>query len=96
VWAQIFADVLGRKIVVPAGSEFGAKGAAIVAGVGLGVFESYEAGVDATVEIVREYEPDRNKTTVYDDFFAIYREQREAAINSWDKLQAATRRASAL
>ena len=96
VWAQIFADVLGRRIVVPAGSEFGAKGAAIVAGVGLGVFESYEAGVDATVEIVREYEPDRSKTDVYDDFFGIYRELREATINSWDKLQAATRRAAAL
>jgi sugar (pentulose or hexulose) kinase len=96
VWAQIFADVLGRRIVVPAGSEFGAKGAAIVAGVGLGVFDSYEAGVDATVEIVREYEPDRTKTAVYDDFFGIYRELREATINSWDKLQAATRRAAAL
>ena len=96
VWAQIFADVLGRRIVVPAGSEFGAKGAAIVAGVGLGVFDSYEAGVDATVEIVREYEPDRAKTAIYDDFFGIYRELREATINSWDKLQAATRRAAAL
>ena len=85
VWAQIFADVLGRRIVVPAGSEFGAKGAAIVAEVGLGVFESYEAGVDATVEIVREYEPDRSKTDVYDDFSGIYRELREATINSWDK-----------
>ena len=70
--------------------------AAMVAGVGLGVFESYEAGVDATVEIVREYEPDRSKTDVYDDFFGIYRELREATINSWDKLQAATRRAAAL
>ena len=78
VWAQIFADVLGRRIVVPAGSEFGAKGAAIVAGVGLGVFDSYEAGVDATVEIVREYEPDRAKTAIYDDFFGIYKEYRLA------------------
>ena len=96
VWAQIFADVLGRKVVVPAGSEFGAKGAAIVAGVGLGVFDSYEAGVDATVEIVREYEPDRNKTAVYDDFFGVYREIRQAVQGSWDKLSAATRKAAAL
>ena len=96
VWAQIFADVLGRQVVVPAGTEFGAKGAAIVAGVGLGVFDSYEAGVDATVEIVREYEPDRAKTAVYDDFFAVYRDLRLSTINSWDKLQAATRKAAAL
>ena len=69
VWSQIFADVLGRRIIIPAGTEFGAKGAAIVGGVGLGVFDSYEAGVDATVNIVREYEPDRAKTDIYDDFF---------------------------
>jgi len=96
VWAQIFADVLGRRVVVPAGSEYGAKGAAIVAGVGLGLFDSYEAGVDATVEIVREYEPNSTNKAVYDDFFGIYRDLREATINSWDKLQAATRRAAAL
>jgi xylulokinase/L-xylulokinase len=52
--------------------------------------------VDATVEILREYEPNRTNTDVYDDFFAIYRELRESTVNSWDKLQAATRRASAL
>lgn len=82
VWAQVFADVLGRRIVVPAGSEFGAKGAAIVAGVGIGAFESYEAGVDATVEIVREYEPNRTNTDVYDDFFAVYKKLREATITT--------------
>jgi xylulokinase/L-xylulokinase len=45
---------------------------------------------------VREYEPDRAKTAIYDDFFGIYRELRVATLNSWDKLQAATRRAAAL
>jgi sugar (pentulose or hexulose) kinase len=95
VWAQIFADVLGRRIIIPAGTEFGAKGAAIVGGVGLGVFDSYEAGVDATVNIVREYEPDRAKTDIYDDFFGIYRDLRISTLSSWDKLQAATRKAAA-
>ncbi len=95
VWAQIFADVLGRRVIIPAGTEFGAKGAAIVGGVGLGLYDSYEAGVDATVTIVREYEPDTQKTAIYDDFFAVYRELRQSTLNSWDKLQAATRRAAA-
>jgi len=60
------------------------------------LFQGALADSLATVEIVREYEPDRSKTDVYDDFFGIYRELREATINSWDKLQAATRRAAAL
>lgn len=96
VWCQIFADVLGRRIVVPAGTEFGAKGAAIVAGVGLGAYDSYAAGTDATVNIVREYEPVRARTDIYDEFFAVYRDLRTATAQSWDALQSATRRATAL
>ena len=100
VWAQIFADVLGRRIVVPAGCRVRAKGAAIVAGVGLGVFESYEAGVDATGCgcWCASTNPTGRRPPVYDDFFGVYRELREATINSWDRLQAAEypRRAAAL
>ncbi|WP_166441993.1 FGGY-family carbohydrate kinase [Nakamurella flava] len=95
VWAQIFADVLGRRIIIPAGTEFGAKGAAIVAGVGAGIFSSYAEGADATVNIVREYEPDSRKTAIYDDFFGVYRSLRESTLSSWDALQAATRKAAA-
>lgn len=95
VWCQIFADVLGRKIVVPSGTEFGAKGAAIVAGVGLGLYESYAQGVDATVNIVREYEPDLAKTAVYSEFFEVYRDIHKSMMPIWDKLQKATRRAAA-
>jgi sugar (pentulose or hexulose) kinase len=96
VWAQIFADVLGRRVVVPAGSEYGAKGAALVAGVGLGLYDSYEAAADATVEIVREYEPNARNKEAYDDFFAVYRALRQATLDSWDNLQAATRRVAAM
>ena len=91
VWCQIFADVLGRTIIVPAGTEFGAKGAAIVAGVGAGVFSSYAEGADATVNIVRTYEPNLDNTKVYDRYFPIYRSIRTAMPPIWDELQAATR-----
>jgi sugar (pentulose or hexulose) kinase len=86
VWCQIFADVLGRRIVVPAGSEFGAKGAAIVAGVGAGVFASHKDGVERTVTIVREYEPNLDKTAVYDRYFELYRRTREALQPLWNDL----------
>jgi sugar (pentulose or hexulose) kinase len=96
VWSQIFADVLGRRIVIPAGAEFGAKGAAIVGGVGLGVYDSYEAGADATVTIAREYEPDPRHTGLYDEFFGVYQDLRAASVASWDRLQAALRKAAAV
>src|SRR5512143_3530908 len=36
LWCQIIADCLDAKVVVPEGSELGAKGAALLAGVGIG------------------------------------------------------------
>jgi sugar (pentulose or hexulose) kinase len=95
VWAQIFADVLGRKIVVPAGTEFGAKGAAIVAGLGVGEFKSYDEAAEQTVHIVREYEPNPENTAKYDPFFAVYRKIRKAMLDLdiWSDLAAAVRNA---
>lgn len=94
VWSQMFADVLGRKVAIPAGTEFGAKGAAIAAGVGAGAFGSYEEGVDATVTIAREHEPNPANTELYDEFFACYRALRESTMQHWDRIQAATRSAA--
>ena len=95
VWSQLFADVLGRRVVIPAGSEFGAKGAAISAGVGAGAYASYEEGVDATVNIVREHDPVEARTRLYDEFFGCYQEIRRTTEANWDRLQNATRQAAA-
>lgn len=94
VWSQIFADVLGRTVSIPAGTEFGAKGAAICAATGVGLFDSLEEGVAATVEPLRIYEPDPAKTALYDDLYDIYVRQRVATMDIWDDLQAFTRKAS--
>lgn len=96
VWCQIFADVLGRRIAVPAGTEFGAKGAAIVAGVGLGLYSDYADGVSRAVNVLREYEPDPRRTALYDGFFSVYRSLRHGSEQTWDELQALTREAAAL
>ncbi len=94
VWAQMFADVLGRTIIVPSGTEFGAKGAAIVAGIGSGEFESYHQAVQETVHMVREYTPDPEKTKVYDKFFPVYKKIRMAMFDIWPELAAAVRETS--
>ena len=44
-WAQMFADASGKRIDVPGGTEFGARGAAILAGVGVGAFPSFDAAM---------------------------------------------------
>jgi xylulokinase len=73
-WVQISADILGRPFVRPRITEAGALGAAIIAGVGSGVFPTYEAGVAAMVKLERTFEPDRRRQALYQGRFEKYRQ----------------------
>ena len=72
VWIQICADILGRPFVRPSIIEAGALGAAILAGVGSGVFLSLKAGVEAMVRLDRTFEPCPKKQRLYDERFVKY------------------------
>jgi xylulokinase len=72
-WIQICADILGRPFVRPKITEAGALGAAIIAGVGSGVFSSFEAGVEAMVRLERTFEPDPQQHKCYESRFERYR-----------------------
>lgn len=54
---QLFADVLGCVVEVPAGNEIGALGAALCAGVGLGIWPTLSAAQSATVRVARVFRP---------------------------------------
>lgn len=71
-WIQLSADILGRPFTRPKITEAGVLGAAIVAGVGSGVFPSLAAGVETMVAPERTFEPDPRKQRLYDDRFAHY------------------------
>jgi xylulokinase len=71
-WIQISADILGRPFVRPKFNEAGVLGAAILAGVGCGVFPSLEAGVDVMVQLDRSFEPEPQKHRLYNERFAKY------------------------
>ena len=53
--AQLFADVLGCAVEVPAGEEIGALGAALCAGVGAGVWPSLRAAQSEAVRVSRTF-----------------------------------------
>jgi xylulokinase len=57
-WIQASADILGVPITRPKITEAGALGAAIIAGVGCGVFSTYEDGVQAMVKMEHTFKPD--------------------------------------
>ena len=56
LWCQIKSDMTGKRLVTLKNKETACLGAAILAGVGAGVFESVEAACEA-IELGKIYEP---------------------------------------
>ncbi len=83
VWLQIFADVLQLPIEVTACEELGAMGAAMCAGVGIGLFSSFEEAVSRMVRLSRTVEPDPGKKGVYEEKYAAYRRCIDALQAVW-------------
>ncbi len=72
LWIQLSADILGRPFLRPRVTEAGVLGAAIVAGVGSGLFPSLAAGVETMVAIERTFEPNPRQQRLYEQRFALY------------------------
>jgi sugar (pentulose or hexulose) kinase len=64
-WMQLHADVCGIPVEVVSQAEPGAFGAALLAGVGAGIYESVSVAVDRLVAVGRRYEPDRERGALY-------------------------------
>ncbi len=71
-WLQIKADIIGKLLARPRFSEASALGAAILAGVGSGVYASAHEAIDALVQIDRVVEPDARRQRLYDEAFLRY------------------------
>jgi xylulokinase len=72
LWKQIEADVTGLPVVVTTCAEPATLGAAILAGVGSGLYESVDTAVDTAVEVSARYEPRSSVQAVYDDAYDRY------------------------
>jgi sugar (pentulose or hexulose) kinase len=73
-WSQMIADSTGCPVVVPAGAEFGAKGAALLAGVAIGWYKTVEEAVDKTAGVERRFWPDPGRKELYDRLYTVYRQ----------------------
>lgn len=73
-WNQMIADAAGVPVVVPGGaSEFGAKGAALLAGVGIGLYGSIDEAVRLTQSQGIRYDPQPAATALYAQRHEVYR-----------------------
>lgn len=86
VWTQIKADVTGKPIDTYASDTATTLGAAILAGVGVGVYKDFEEAVNKTVYIKRSFEPDMQKHEDYEKYYEIYLELYDKLKDTMKKL----------
>jgi xylulokinase len=73
LWRQILADVFDAEIALVNITEGAAYGAALLAGVGAGVYPSVEAACERTIQITDAVAPGE-QASVYDDYYRVYRD----------------------
>ena len=73
VWRQIQADVYGQGVETVLAEEGAAYGAALLAGVGSGVWPTVDAACDAVVRVARRTLPDEKAMRVLQESYLRYR-----------------------
>ena len=86
VWAQMFADVMQLPMEVPDGNEIGARGAALSAGIGVGIFSDYQDAIQQTVKVVRVHEPEKARGQDYLSRYGKFDQLITAMKEPWDNL----------
>ncbi len=86
VWSQIFADTIQVPMEVSDGNELGARGAALAAGVGAGIYRDYAEAVQQAVAVVRVHEPIATNTPLYLARYAEYERLINVMQTPWEEL----------
>ncbi len=73
LWMQIKADVTGKRIEVPSSDTATALGAAMLAGVGAGIYADDVHTANSLVRVRQSYEADPEHRDVYEKGYGIYR-----------------------
>ena len=86
VWSQMFADTIQVPMEISDGNEFGARGAALSAGIGAGIYNNYAEAVQEAVSIVRIHEPNPANTPFYLARYAEYQRLAKVMQAPWEAL----------
>ena len=91
-WRQITADVLGRQIMLPANGD-ASFGAAVVAGIGAGIFADVADAAARCCATVATHDPDPATHDRYSEFFDVYRDAQRHLVEVNHRLHELTSRA---
>lgn len=77
LWTQMICDLIGTPVEVPHGSQFGARGAALLAATAAGQFATINSASATVAGKGRLFEPDRASAARLAPALARYREARD-------------------
>jgi len=86
LWRQIQADIYGSEVVTVSVDEGPALGAALLAGVGSGVYGRVEEACDRAVTLATATKPNRQNTELYMEYYAVYRELYRVLEEEFDRV----------
>jgi L-xylulokinase len=86
VWSQMFADTIQVPMEISDGNELGARGAALSAGIGAGIYRDYAEAVQEAVSVVRVHEPIPANTPLYLARYAEYERLINVMQTPWEAL----------
>jgi xylulokinase len=72
LWTQIKSDVTGKPIDVPTSDTATTLGAAILAGVAVGLYADFEQAISKTIDIKRTHEPNSENANAYQKNYETY------------------------
>jgi xylulokinase len=93
LWRQILADVFQSEIVLTNVTEGAAFGAALLAGVGSGIYKDVHEACDRTVRFTDRVEPGPD-ASIYTDYYQVYRSLYPTLKPEFDRISAITARQS--
>ncbi len=85
-WSQMFADIIGISIKVPSGTELGARGVAMCAGIGVGLYRNHKTAIEEAVSIIRKHNPIKENMEKYEILYRAYKKTFDAMSEAWDYL----------
>ncbi len=78
MWCQMFADIMNKPVELTEVAETGALGAAMYAGIGLGIYKDCEDAANRCIRIKKTYMPNVDTVPIYEKAFLRYMEAFEA------------------
>lgn len=86
LWRSMLADLYGCPVKTVTSKEGPALGAALLAAVGAGLYQSVPEACAAVIKTDKTQLPDENKAPVYEEYYQLYREIYPALKTSFAKL----------